>query len=153
MQPAEYLAYCDYFIADYGREIAENFGHSLAHSTRLAGADLCQHLPGGVATPGQTLLCLEAVIDEQVKQQKKLVGYLWHAVDEQQCSFIYDFYVLEEFRGHGFGKLALRELERQLRERGIDQIKLRVAFNNKRALQLYQEMGFNVTGYNLAKSI
>ena len=41
----------------------------------------------------------------------------------------------------------------QLANDGIDQIKLRVAYHNKRALALYQETGFKITGYNMSKKL
>jgi ribosomal protein S18 acetylase RimI-like enzyme len=33
----------------------------------------------------------------------------------------------------------------------VEQIKLRVAFENKVALGLYERVGFNITGYNMVK--
>ncbi|KUI99598.1 acetyltransferase [Vibrio sp. MEBiC08052] len=44
-------------------------------------------------------------------------------------------------------------LEKQLQEVGITQIKLRVAYQNERALKLYQEVGFVITGFNMSKKI
>jgi hypothetical protein len=44
-------------------------------------------------------------------------------------------------------------LERKLMDRGVTQLKLRVAFENTRALALYQAVGFNITGLNMAKTL
>ena len=35
MTASEYPAYCDYFIDDYSREIAENYGHSIDRAIEL----------------------------------------------------------------------------------------------------------------------
>ncbi|WP_429152870.1 GNAT family N-acetyltransferase [Aeromonas hydrophila] len=53
----------------------------------------------------------------------------------------------------GIGKAAMALLEAELRSRGIRQITLRVAHDNPRALALYQEAGFAITGYNMAKRL
>ncbi|MEZ9793095.1 GNAT family N-acetyltransferase, partial [Vibrio splendidus] len=44
-------------------------------------------------------------------------------------------------------------LETQLLAIGINQIKLRVAYHNERALKLYKEVGFEVTGFNMSKKL
>ena len=44
-------------------------------------------------------------------------------------------------------------LEKQLKADGIRQIKLRVAFTNEKALALYKELAFNITGINMAKNL
>mgnify|MGYP000013378803 CR=1 FL=1 len=58
--------------------------------------------------------------------------------------------VLRRFFRH---KAAMVALEAQLVPLGIHQIKLRVAQDNPRALALYQELGFTITGYNMAKHL
>ena len=150
MQLREYPAYCEYFIDDYSKEIAENYGHSMDVAIDLARKDLDHNFPKGLESNGHDLLCIEVEIDNALT----VVGYLWHAKNtDENSTFIYDFYVSEAHRGHGFGKLAIAELESQLQVEGITQIKLRVAYNNKRALKLYQDVGFVITGYNLSKNI
>lgn len=44
-------------------------------------------------------------------------------------------------------------LEKQLHSDGVEQIKLRVAYNNKRALSLYKRLGPDVTGHNMIKKL
>lgn len=146
MRAEEYPAFCDYFIADYSQEIAENYGHSLELAQTLAHTDLLRSFPDGYKTNAHKLLCIEA--------GSRVVGYLWHCPNETENStFIYDFYVDESCRGKGYGTEALKQLEEQLVKDGIAQIKLRVAYHNKRALALYQEIGFIVTGYNMSKNL
>jgi ribosomal protein S18 acetylase RimI-like enzyme len=150
MQSQEYPAYCEYFIEDYSKEIAENYGHSMDVAIALAEKDLQSSFPNGLESKGHDLLCIEAKVNNKLI----VVGYLWHSLNvEDKATFIYDFYVADDYRGNGFGKQAISELEGQLQRKGIEHIKLRVAYHNKRALKLYQDTGFTITGYNMSKAI
>ncbi|MGR6838009.1 GNAT family N-acetyltransferase [Aliivibrio wodanis] len=146
MTTNEYPAYCDYFIDDYSREIAENYGHSMDRALELANQDLLRSFPNGLETNDHELLCIES--------GSELVGYLWHSINANDAStFIYDFFIFPNCRNNGYGKLAITALELQLKSIGIEQIKLRVAYQNQRALKLYQEVGFSISGYNMSKKI
>ena len=146
MTTSEYPAYCDYFIDDYSREIAENYGHSMDRAIELANQDLMRSFPHGLQTNDHELLCIE--------WDSELVGYLWHSINaDEKSTFIYDFFIFPNSRNNGYGKLAIAALELQLKLRGIEQIKLRVAYQNQRALKLYQEVGFSISGYNMSKKI
>jgi len=146
MAQSEYPAYCDYFIDDYSREIADNYGHSMERAIELAKQDLLRCFPNGLETDEHELLCIES--------KSNLVGYLWHSVKvSEKSTFIYDFFIFTNSRNNGYGKLAITALESQLKSVGIEQIKLRVAYHNQRALKLYQDVGFAITGYNMSKNI
>ncbi|UJF16831.1 GNAT family N-acetyltransferase [Vibrio sp. SS-MA-C1-2] len=146
MTPSEFLIYSDYFIDDYSREIADNYGHSMEKARDLANKELIRCFPNGLDTIEHELLCIES--------GSELVGYLWHSLNiHNKSTFIYDFYIYSNKRNNGYGKLAIAALELQLTTIGIQQIKLRVAYHNQRALKLYQEVGFNISGYNMSKQI
>ena len=146
MTSSEYPAYCDYFIDDYSREIAENYGHTMDRAVELAKQDLLRSFPNGLETNDHELLCIES--------DSELVGYLWHSINtDGKSTFIYDFFIFSNNRNNGYGKLAISALESQLKSLGIEQIKLRVAYQNQRALKLYQEVGFAISGYNMSKKI
>ena len=150
MRPEEYPAYCQYFIDDYSQEIAKNYGHSLDVSIELAKKDLHRCFPNGLVGNEHSLLC----IDAQINGELKLVGYLWHSINiSDKSTFIYDFFVSSEYRGFSFGTQAISVLEAQLQTIGISQIKLRVAYHNERALKLYKDVGFEITGFNMSKKI
>ena len=150
MRVEEYPAYCDYFIADYSHEIAQNYGHSIEVATDLAHNDLIRYFPDGLETDEHDLLCIEIDSDDT----PKVIGYLWHSIKTSDSStFIYDFYIADEYRGNGYGKQAISQLEALLVSIGINQIKLRVAYHNQRALALYQEVGFVISGYNMSKKL
>ncbi|SHE29470.1 GNAT family N-acetyltransferase [Vibrio gazogenes] len=150
MRQEEYPAFCQYFIDDYSQEIAANYGHSIALAIELAEKDLHRHFPNGLENTEHSLLC----IDAEVEGEQRLVGYLWHSVNHNDSStFIYDFFIAPEHRSRGFGRQAISALEKQLQSADINQIKLRVAYHNERALKLYKEVGFAVTGFNMSKTI
>ncbi|MGR5150121.1 GNAT family N-acetyltransferase [Photobacterium alginatilyticum] len=150
MRVEEYPAYCDYFIADYSQEIAQNYGHSIEVATDLAHKDLIRCFPNGLETDEHDLLCIEIDSDNV----PTVIGYLWHSIKMSDTStFIYDFYIADEYRGNGYGKQAISQLETLLVSIGINQIKLRVAYHNQRALALYQEVGFAISGYNMSKKL
>ena len=152
MALAEYPAYCDYFIDDYSREIADNYGHSMDKAIELAEQDLIRSFPNGLETNEHDLLCIEFTSESEVKSE--VVGYLWHSIKvSEKSTFIYDFFIFSNQRNNGYGKLAIKALEFQLQAIGIEQIKLRVAYQNQRALKLYQEVGFVISGYNMSKKI
>lgn len=150
MRQEEYPAYCQYFIDDYSQEIAKNYGHSLNVAIELAKADLHRYFPCGLASNEHSLLCIEAQVDGEFT----LVGYLWHSINIcDKSTFIYDFFVSSEYRGFGYGTQSILALEAQLHTMGIHQIKLRVAYHNDRALKLYKNVGFEITGFNMSKKV
>ncbi|MDN3609824.1 GNAT family N-acetyltransferase [Vibrio ostreicida] len=150
MSQEEYPVYCQYFINEYSKDIVQNQAYSIETANELAQKALNRCFPNGLETSEHTLLC----IDTEVGGELCLVGYLWHSVNlSDNSTFIYDFFISSEHRGLGLGTLAISALEKQVKPMGIHQIKLRVAFNNERALKLYKEVGFIITGFNMSKSI
>ncbi|MBL4828554.1 MAG: GNAT family N-acetyltransferase [Aliivibrio sp.] len=146
----EFSGFCDYFINDYANEIANNYGHTLENSLLQAKQSLLQSFPEDEIPQSVHLLCIETsdIYDS------KHVGYLWYSENSaEQSVFINDFYIFDQFRSLGYGRAAMVKLEQRMLESGLKQIKLRVAYDNKRALALYEEIGFSVTGINMAKSI
>lgn len=150
MRHEEYPTYCQYFIADYSQDIATNHGHSMDIAIELAKEALSKAFSNGLKDTPHSMLCIEA----DIEGEQSLIGYLWHSVNTNDSStYIYDFFVFPESRGKGVGTLAILALEKQMKAKGINKIQLRVAYHNERALKLYKEVGFAVTGYNMSKTI
>ncbi|MBV7403446.1 GNAT family N-acetyltransferase [Enterobacter sp. ENT03] len=145
MSDAEYPAFLAYFIPDYAQEIAENYRLTDDAALRHATAEVNASLHAGVNTPGQTLLTI-------VHAPDGAVGYLWYKADPLLKSvYVNDLSIFPHLRNQGLGRLALAELEHKLRDEGYQQIKLRVAAENKTAQHVYAASGFNVTGINMNK--
>lgn len=68
-------------------------------------------------------------------------------------AFIMDFSIFPAYQGQGFGKQALIALEQELKRQGFQQIKLRVAPDNKRARHVHEATGFQVTGINMSRPL
>lgn len=155
MREDEFPAYRAYFIADYGSDISRNYDKPLQYSLKLAEEDIDTNLPQGPLTPGNRLMCIDLLDSSaSVAEELPVLGYLWYAVHENHAeAFICDFFIHESYRGSGYGKSTLDALEASLQSLGIGEIKLRVAHDNKRALGLYESMGYKTTGINMAKNI
>ena len=150
MLGGEYPAYLDYFIPDYAAEISVNYGLSSLDALAHAKQEIANDLPHGVNTPGEVMLC----VINQASDAESVVGYLWYRPDlATRSAFIKDFHIFAPHQGKGFGKQALNVLEAELARAGFDQIKLRVAEDNKRAMHVYKVTGFRVTGVNMSKTI
>jgi len=146
MVSEEFTVYSKYFIADYAQEISDNYGHSIDKSLELAKVCLFESFPNGYELNEQLLLCIE--------MDSNVIGYVWHCIDQQEeSSFIYDFYIYPNHRNKGYAKQAIKALELNLKTVDVHEIKLRVAYHNKRAFKLYQAVGFTVTGYNMSKKV
>lgn len=146
MQENEFSLYTEYFIADYAHEISENYGLPLADSLEQAKKTIETSFPQGAQTDGEALLC--------IVKARKIIGYIWYRPDPTRTSvYIYDFHILPDQQGQGYGKQALKTLEDNLSQQGFKQIKLRVAADNKRAQHVYETNGFRVTGLNMNKTI
>ncbi|MBC3947702.1 GNAT family N-acetyltransferase [Erwinia persicina] len=147
MQADEFPAYRQIVIAEYGRDLAESRRCSLEDALSRATTLIDQALTQGVNSPPQRLLCITAT-----EGAEPPVGYLWVSVSEN-IAWIYDIYLLPEWRGKGYGKQALDVINQQLALEGITETGLRVAANNSRAKKLYESLGFVLTGYNMSKRL
>lgn len=144
----EFLAFVEYFVADYANEIASNYRLSPADALLQARRETESSFPDGEKSAGQVVLCIT-----QTRQgEEQHIGYLWYKPDAQLKSiYINDFYLFPKFRGLGLGSEAMKCLEGRLIQEGYKQIKLRVAADNRRARQVYESNGFGVTGINMNK--
>ena len=146
----EFDKYSEYFVADYSKEISENYGYSIEKSISQAKSELENVFPNGIPSLGNHLISIELT----AASEKETIGYLWYSHnDKSDHAFICDFFILEYYRNKGYGMASFVVLEKVLLEGGIGQIRLRVAYTNDRALKLYKEMGFNVTGINMIKRL
>lgn len=146
MRVEEFDGYLAYFIPDYAAEISSNYGLSPNDAQAKAMREIAEDLPQGPATPDHNLLCITLGAE--------IIGYFWYRSDQKTRSvFIYDFCILELHQRKGHGKNALASFETMLAKDGFEQIKLRVAADNKRAQDLYLKDGFRATGINMERRI
>jgi len=150
MHENDYPGYPEYFIPDYANEIQANYRLSQSAARVRAEQEIAELLFEGVNTPGHTLLNLMA----DSEHTNKHIGYLWYKTDTaMRTVFICDFHIFEPCQGKGLGKQTLNALEQDLRDKGFDQIRLRVAGDNARARHIYETCGFGITGFNMSKTL
>jgi ribosomal protein S18 acetylase RimI-like enzyme len=148
IQTKQFPSFRSYFVSDYSQELVQNYGYSSTTATEMAEKDLERYFPDGVSTEEHQLMCITKPQDES------WLGYLWYSINtERTVTFIYDLYIAAEFRNQGYGAQALNQLEQQVKKEGIGEVKLRVAYTNSKARQLYERIGFNITGYNMSKKL
>ncbi|MFC7371610.1 GNAT family N-acetyltransferase [Fictibacillus iocasae] len=83
------------------------------------------------------------------------IGYLWYAVHKEQqpnYAYLYEIFVSAEHRGRGFGKQVMTLFMQEVKALGIDDVWLHVFGHNNGALKLYQQLGFEITDYNMRAS-
>ncbi|TCI01369.1 GNAT family N-acetyltransferase [Corallincola luteus] len=145
MSAEEFVGYREYSNNFRGSELAAAYGHSQSDAISLANEELDECLPDGLSTEGNHLMCIE-------HNGAGVIGYLWYVFNSgENSAFIYDFQVIEQFRGKGYGRKIFAKLEQTLRSEGVEQIELLVAYENKQAANLYAELGFKPTGVNMVK--
>ena len=78
---------------------------------------------------------------------EQVVGYF--AVEnqfEQATLFISKYYIREDFRGRGFGRICMTFIEDLCRESGLDKLSLTVNKHNTASIAVYEKLGFYNAG-------
>lgn len=77
---------------------------------------------------------------------QEVVGSLWYQLHQESVYsdlvYIYWLGIYEDFRRKGYAKRALRELQTNLKQQGINRIALQVYNNNLAAMNFYKACGF-----------
>lgn len=102
-------------------------------------AELAQLLPDGQDTEQNFLM--------MIKKEDDLteVGYIWtihEFTNDSMQSFLCDLAIYEEYRGQGFAKEALSQMEKSAYTYGCEESILFVKNDNTKAISLYQEWGY-----------
>jgi ribosomal protein S18 acetylase RimI-like enzyme len=146
MKLEELNGYLDLLVPDYIDEVVHNFHFSREKAQEYVINEINNFLPQGVETRGEFLFCIEV--------NNAVVGFLWYRlIYDGKIIFINDIFVLPQFRGRGYGKATLAELESRAAAQSVEHIELRVAYDNERALGLYKKTGFLETGINMIKPV
>ena len=146
MRLEELNGYLDLLVPDYINEVVRNFYYSREDAQEYVLNEINNSLPQGVGTQGEFLYCIES--------DSLLVGFLWYRpIYGGKTFFINDIFILPEFRGMGYGKATMKELENRAAAQNVGYIELRVAYDNERAHGLYKKSGFSETGINMVKQV
>ena len=81
---------------------------------------------------------------------QKMVGFIMHAFEEHTTNsyWINGFLIDKKFQGRGYGKLAFSEMINWIVNKSpqCNEIRLTVHKDNKSAMNLYKQYGFNPNG-------
>ncbi|WP_435930295.1 GNAT family N-acetyltransferase [Dryocola sp. BD613] len=146
MTGAEFPAYRTIFIAEYARDLHDSRGYPVQKARDIATHAIDISLTEGPDTEANNLWCILSADEENV-----IVGYFWLARN-RDAVWISDFYLYPEWRGRGLGRAALAQMEARVALQ-VSEIGLRVAVNNPAAKALYEKCGFQITGFNMIKTI
>jgi len=103
-------------------------------------------LPNGIQTSGHYFF--------NINNELENIGYLWIKKDnEKKSAFLYEIYILSEFRNMGYGTITIKKIEEWMREHELLFLKLHVFGNNNEARKLYERIGFEVAGVNMIKQV
>jgi len=121
---------------------------SLAESIEKSQEAHAALLPQGLATPDQFFVHLH---DDASGER---VGTLWWTEADKggrREAWIYNIEIDDGARRRGHARAAFAELERVVRERGVQQIGLHVFGHNAGARRLYDVLGFEPTSITMRK--
>jgi predicted acetyltransferase len=76
-----------------------------------------------------------------IELKKQIIGKI-NVEYKDNSAFIFGFGILPDFRGKGYGKAALKETLRLIKEKNISKVELDVECKNDTALNLYKACGF-----------
>ena len=150
IEEPEYEAWLAWTVGDYAREKVQAGNYHADEALERAEKEFLELLPQGAATPGQHLF---SIVDANSGDR---VGVIWFAEMQRgprREAFIYDLVVHEPFRRRGYARAAMIALEDVVRRLGIARIGLHVFGFNRGAWALYEQLGYEVTNVNMAKTI
>jgi ribosomal protein S18 acetylase RimI-like enzyme len=87
----------------------------------------------------------------------KLMGWILLGESKDQFTdklngFIYELFVIEEFRGLGISKRLMKTAIDNLKQDGYYEVRLS-AFAGNKAIELYEKLGFNVRSVSMSLSL
>ncbi|WP_261793555.1 N-acetyltransferase [Staphylococcus xylosus] len=74
-------------------------------------------------------------------------------VKEEKKCFIYDIKIKDTYRGKGLGTKTMECIEEYCKDKDVESIGLHVFGHNKRAVSLYNKIGFETTNYRMEKRL
>ena len=148
MRADEYPAWAEQGEQDYVHQMVEFGGMEREHAAAKAVRDFATVLPEGLQTKGHWMYVIEA--------DGLAVGFLWFAerdLDGRPTAYLYDVQIDEDARGHGYGRAAMLEFEREAARRGLRHLSLNVFGGNAPARGLYSSLGWAEMAITMTKQL
>lgn len=150
MTPAEFDEFVERDIFDYAQERVRAGYWTEKEALARSRKEHRTWLPDGLKSRYHHLYTI------QETEQGRSVGILWLRTDmdsSRASGHIFDLEIHETFRRQGYGRQAMLELERVVREMGLRQLGLHVFAHNDGARALYEELGYRVASLNMLKDL
>ncbi len=141
----EFQKYITVAIEEYAKEKVISGNWSEEESMSRSKEEFEHLLPNGVKTENHYLYSI--YLDNQS------IGIIWIARKTSEEGFIYDFSILEKYRGQGYGEKAMKQIEVEAKNLGMKKIGLHVFGHNHIARALYEKIGFQPTNIVMQKEI
>jgi len=145
MSSEEFLQYLDVTVVNYAKEKVASGNWSQEESLPKAKEEYAQLLPDAEKSKNNYLY---TVFDNNLA-----VGMIWLAQKANGEGFIYEILISDTYRGRGYGKAAMKEIEVIAKELGMTKIGLHVFGHNQVARSLYENLGYETTNVVMAKTI
>ncbi len=148
MTPSEYEAFLKRLIPEYAEDNVRAGYWAESEALEKSRQETEKLLPQGLQTENHYLYTLY--------DGDQAVGMIWLRVDLDRpikSGFIFDLYVEEGFRGHGYGKQAMLLIEQKARALGLTSLGLHVFASNPVARKLYENVGYEVSSLNMIKTL
>ncbi|MBE6816569.1 MAG: GNAT family N-acetyltransferase [Ruminococcaceae bacterium] len=81
-----------------------------------------------------------------IYEKEAFAGWLQYSLFLEKIPFVNRFYILEEYRGLGDGKLSLLIWQRMMEERFFDEVMLSCGSDNEKAQKLFESIGYRKIG-------
>ncbi len=88
------------------------------------------------------------------EDKEKLIAYIYSTIFKNIYSkggYIEDIFVSKEVRKKGIAKTLINTFVKTVKQRGYKKIHLSVNIKNKKAIELYRKLGFEIYHYDLKK--
>lgn len=139
-----YPIYLKQAIKDFAEDKVQAKTWNKEEALALSKASFRSLLPEGLATKGHYLLTITLA--------DQAIGYTWIYFESENTeeAFVYDFLLVEDYRGKGYGQEAMQAIKVFCSQLGATKLSLHVFGHNQRALHVYEKVGFQITDYSLS---
>lgn len=148
MTPAEFESFRKFSVDNYAAALCRNLKITYRAALEMARQESTETLTHGLHTSGHYFYTVRSYAE------KEDVGYVWYVVNEKRKSaFLYDIYLMEQFRGRGLAKVVLAQVEAVLKRKEVQHFRLNVFADNLQARRLYEEMDFQPSSTIMQKQL
>ena len=152
MSETQFQSYLGTAVEDYAQAHLKSGDCAPEDALRLAQEDYQKLLPDGLQSKDNFLF---SIYDDALGKNE-IIGMVWFAVTPNRAvrsMFVYDLNIREELRRKGYGRKVMQRVEELVQEMGIDTVGLHVFGYNHAARALYENMGYQITGIGMTKTL